>query len=282
MNKSEFLNDLKKYLTILEDREQEYILEEYGQHIDMKLSTGLSEEEAIRDFGSVEELAAQILEAYHVKPEYQTVKTEKKLPDMTGVTQEGKRLWGTVSHFFKGAAKAAGDLGRTCWKKTKAAALWVVHILGVPFIWLGKRLKGHEKHTKEDFMAEDGRIEVSESGYEKRGPKGVLHSFGSFLGRIFSALWYCFLWCVRWGWNCIMIMTAFFGGLCCLVLLFLFAMLLVWLVQGYPLAGVTLACFGGVLCTGAFTLLCTTFLILKKKKDRMVQEEERLEEVRNA
>ena len=84
----------------------------------MKLSTGLSEEEAIRDFGSVEELAAQILEAYHVKPEYQTVKTEKKLPDMTGVTQEGKRLWGTVSHFFKGAAKAAGDLGRTCWKKT--------------------------------------------------------------------------------------------------------------------------------------------------------------------
>lgn len=185
MNKSEFLNDLKKYLTILEDREQEDILEEYAQHIDMKLSTGLSEEEAIRDFGSVEELAAQILEAYHVKPEYQTVKTEKKLPDMTGVTQEGKRLWGTVSHFFKGAAKAAGDLGRTCWKKTKAAALWVVHILGVPFIWLGKRLKGHEKHTKEDFMAEDGRIAVSESGYEKRGPKGVLHSFGSFLGRIF-------------------------------------------------------------------------------------------------
>lgn len=158
----------------------------------------------------------------------------------------------------------------------------MVHILGVPFIWLGKRLNGHEKHTKEDFMAEDGRIAVSESGYEKRGPKGVLHSFGSFLGRIFSALWYCFLWCVRWGWNCIMIMTAFFGGLCCMVLLFLFAMLLVWLVQGYPLAGVTLACFGGVLCTGAFTLLCTTFLILKKKKDRMVQEEERLEEVRNA
>ena len=67
-----------------------------------------------------------------------------------------------------------------------------------------------------------------------------------------------------------------------MMLLFLFAMLLVWLVQGYPLAGVTLACFGCVLCTGAFTLLCTTFLILKKKKDRMVQEEERLEEVRNA
>lgn len=79
-----------------------------------------------------------------------------------------------------------------------------------------------------------------------------------------------------------MIMAAFFSGLCCMALLFFFAMLLVWLSQGYPLAGVTLACFGGVLCAGAFTLLCTTFLILKKKKDGIVQEEERLEEVRNA
>lgn len=282
MNKTDFLNELKKYLTILEDREQEDILEEYAQHIDMKLSTGLSEEEAIRDFGSVEELAAQILEAYHVKPEYQAVKTEKKLPDMAGVTQEGKRLWGTVRHFFKGAAKAVGDLGRTCWKKMKAAAGWVVHMIGVPFVWLGKRLKGNGKHTKENIMAEDGRITVKENGYERRGPGGVLHSFGGFLGRIFSALWHCFLWCVRWGWNCIMIMAAFFSGLCCMALLFFFAMLLVWLSQGYPLAGVTLACFGGVLCAGAFTLLCTTFLILKKKKDGIVQEEERLEEVRNA
>lgn len=108
MNKSEFLNDLKKYLTILEDREQEDILEEYAQHIDMKLSTGLSEEEAIRDFGSVEELAAQILEAYHVKPEYQTVKTEKKLPDMTGVTQEGNGCGVRSVIFSKGLQKRRG------------------------------------------------------------------------------------------------------------------------------------------------------------------------------
>lgn len=119
MNKSEFLNDLKKYLTILEDREQEDILEEYAQHIDMKLSTGLSEEEAIRDFGSVEELAAQILEAYHVKPEYQTVK-RKRSADMTGVTQEGKRLWGTVSPFFKGAGKSGGGSGKDLLEKDES------------------------------------------------------------------------------------------------------------------------------------------------------------------
>lgn len=66
MNKDEFLNELKSYLSILEDEEQADILEEYTQHIDMKISTGLSEAEAIRDFGNVSELAAQILEAYHV------------------------------------------------------------------------------------------------------------------------------------------------------------------------------------------------------------------------
>lgn len=49
MNKDEFLNELKSYLSILEDEEQADILEEYTQHIDMKISTGLSEAEAIRD-----------------------------------------------------------------------------------------------------------------------------------------------------------------------------------------------------------------------------------------
>ena len=85
MNKDEFLNELKSYLSILEDEEQADILEEYTQHIDMKISTGLSEAEAIRDFGNVSELAAQILEAYHVKPGYREVLPEllksKNLPE---------------------------------------------------------------------------------------------------------------------------------------------------------------------------------------------------------
>ena len=70
MNKNEFLEELNRHLLILEDEEQQDILEEYSQHIDMKVESGLSEDEAIRDFGSVKELAAQILEAYHVKAEF--------------------------------------------------------------------------------------------------------------------------------------------------------------------------------------------------------------------
>ncbi|MBD5450204.1 MAG: DUF1700 domain-containing protein, partial [Lachnospiraceae bacterium] len=60
MNKEKFLSELREYLSILENQEQEDILAEYAQHIDMKIQKGLSEEEAIRDFGAVEELAAEI------------------------------------------------------------------------------------------------------------------------------------------------------------------------------------------------------------------------------
>ena len=60
MNKEMFLEELRGYLQVLEDQEQDDILEEYAQHIDMKMLKGLSEEEAIRDFGSVKELAEEI------------------------------------------------------------------------------------------------------------------------------------------------------------------------------------------------------------------------------
>ena len=63
MNKETFLEELRGCLHVLEDQEQEDILEEYAQHIDMKRQKGLSEEEAIKDFGPVKELAAEILEA---------------------------------------------------------------------------------------------------------------------------------------------------------------------------------------------------------------------------
>ena len=70
MNKTEFLDELKNCLAVLEEKEQRDILEEYTQHIDIKMERGLSEEEAIGDFGDLGQLAAEILEAYHVNPDY--------------------------------------------------------------------------------------------------------------------------------------------------------------------------------------------------------------------
>lgn len=79
MNKREFLNYLEKRLTVLNQKEREDILSEYAQHIEMKMQSGLSEEEAIKDFGNIEELADEILSAYNVDPNYKkgSINTEK-------------------------------------------------------------------------------------------------------------------------------------------------------------------------------------------------------------
>ena len=66
MNKSEFLRALQDRIHILTEAEQQDILAEYAQHIDLRTAAGLTEEEAIRDFGDLDQLTAEILEAYHV------------------------------------------------------------------------------------------------------------------------------------------------------------------------------------------------------------------------
>ncbi len=76
MNKTEFLNELEKRIRVLDKNEINDILGEYSQHIDMRKESGLSEEDAIKDFGDMDELASEILEAYHVNPEY-----DKELKD---------------------------------------------------------------------------------------------------------------------------------------------------------------------------------------------------------
>ncbi len=70
MSKSEFLSQLRERLKILNPHEIEDIIDEYSQHIDMKMQSGQSEEDAVASFGSVDELARQILEAYNVNPDY--------------------------------------------------------------------------------------------------------------------------------------------------------------------------------------------------------------------
>lgn len=114
MNKEMFLEELRGYLQILEDQEQDDIIEEYAQHIDMKLQKGLREEEAIRDFGPVKELAAEILEAYHVKPDFQKKKAAIKLPGLGGGTAGSGKTFLCVSAGFSG--KSCGQLRRASGK----------------------------------------------------------------------------------------------------------------------------------------------------------------------
>ena len=68
MDKNTFMRELERSLSVLQESELRDILSEYEQHIDMKVKSGLSEEEAIADFGSIPELTAEILEAYMYGP----------------------------------------------------------------------------------------------------------------------------------------------------------------------------------------------------------------------
>lgn len=70
MNKKEFINILEDKLSILNVLERQDIIDEYKDIINEKVKHGKTEEEAIADFGDLDELIEGILSAYKINPEY--------------------------------------------------------------------------------------------------------------------------------------------------------------------------------------------------------------------
>lgn len=66
MNKQQFLEKLKNRLNILSESEVKDILDEYSDVIDQKVQEGMTEEDAVKDFGDINDLANEILEAYKI------------------------------------------------------------------------------------------------------------------------------------------------------------------------------------------------------------------------
>lgn len=73
MKKLEFLQKLTAKLSVLQQSEVAEIINEYTDHIDAKIASGISEEEVINDFGNIDELAKEILLAYHVERKGKTL-----------------------------------------------------------------------------------------------------------------------------------------------------------------------------------------------------------------
>lgn len=78
MNKKKFLKILEEKLQILSEEERNDILNEYKGTIEEKVRHGSSEEEAVADFGSIEELSREILKAYKINPDYSKNKDKVK------------------------------------------------------------------------------------------------------------------------------------------------------------------------------------------------------------
>lgn len=78
MTKKEFLKEMEDRLQMLDEKERKDMIEEYSQHISLRMESGMKEEEAIDDFGDIDDLIAEIFEAYHLNPEYEKKEKEKK------------------------------------------------------------------------------------------------------------------------------------------------------------------------------------------------------------
>ena len=288
MNKEIFLGELRGYLQILEDQEQEDILEEYAQHIDIKIQKGLSEEEAIRDFGSVKELASGILEAYHVKPGYQGEKARSRLPEVTKEkAAEGKKLLGRMGRFLKEKCEACArwifNGYRWLRRKCRAGVRWFRRLPS------GKTQKDRSEEKEkgksvimESRMTEDGGAAfvkdpeaVVQSGEQRRG------DFWRTLSHGIAVLWKtCVNLCVWWlrlFWNLTWLMFSVLCGILAAMMLAGVGGTVVLLFQGYPFIGILLLSQGSLLCFGALSCGAYSLMVRREKKEPAKAESEKTE-----
>lgn len=277
MSKEAFLTELAGHLKVLEQQEQQDILDEYAQHIDMKIQNGMSEEEAIGDFGPVKELAAEILEAYHVNPEYGDSSRRGKM-DFESAAQSAEQGIRQASGFMKKAGKKLGQ-----WLREVCA--WV----GKPFQKKTTEQPDSVEELAGQKTADGAETENGPAGYRQSTPDSRQGVAGKFLGfcrdilkgcgRLIGSVahvcrklcgwllrigWDLLRWGVRLCWN-----LFWFCGAICLALgtiaaIFCFGALLILCFQGYPLIGVTLMSLGGLLCGGALT--CAAWGLIRRKK----------------
>lgn len=283
MDKKTFINELKTALSVLQEDELNDIVNEYEQHIDMKMKNGLSEDEAIADFGSIGELTADILEAYHVRADYADKKSEKK------------SFWGTNGNAGK---EILHQTGKTC----KAAGEKAAHglrglggwILGIFLFWKQaaadalKKIAGWHQDRRQKFLERRATASAptvpsaaaenhaaDKSVREKKLPgtglgQGIQRLLRSGIHLINTCFHLCLrlaLWCVRMAWNICWIGFALFCAGFGLLALFGFGLLTVLWLQSYPLAGVTVGCFGLVCCCFSAAGFSLSLLWRKKRPD---------------
>lgn len=99
MNKKTFIKKLKNNLSVLDESEVNDIIEEYSDNIDEKIKNGKSEEEAIKDFGDINELSKEILKAYKINPKF--VETEESSDLYQGFENVVKKGAKKISDFTK-------------------------------------------------------------------------------------------------------------------------------------------------------------------------------------
>lgn len=101
MKKEEFLSKLRRKLSVLDNNEIDDIIVEYEGYIDEKIAAGKTEEEAIADFGSVDELAKELLRAYKINVDKSSFTEQVE----SGFNEFGKFIDKTAERIGKGDSK---------------------------------------------------------------------------------------------------------------------------------------------------------------------------------
>ncbi len=315
MDKITFLRELEQGLSVLQRDELEDIISEYEQHIDMKIKNGLPEEEAIADFGGLEELTAEILTVYHVRADYAERNVEENRTTFRK-RLKWREIWsrgsGWMKHSGSQAVRIFCELGHVLWQMF---AFWGRQI-SRPFRWAGDQWDGYRngwgyreggKNMEEDrIVSYTGQENVEEDNIAVSGGYGTMgedsdapsktskeiekmlpHSQGragrgkaasqiavrqggflpSFFRKIRKAAKTVFQVCkkaVCWSagilWNAFWLVNICICLLLGLFSLFVLGLLMVLIVQNYPISGVLIGCVGMTMCLFSLACLGVTFM----------------------
>lgn len=245
-SKESFLKELQSGLAVLAESEQQDILAEYAQHIDMRMAGGLTEEEAIRDFGDIHQLTAEILAAYHVNPSYAAGSGNPvHLPNPRPALSRGLTRAGG---FFRNAghqiAALLAKVGRAILVPPRRLARWVRSLV-------------HRNPSQPMTEPESEALPMDSAKQSRPLATRRANRIGRFfrqLGRGIARLMRLAAWLA---WNGALLLCAIpfvFAGFLALICV---GVLAVWLTQGLPLAGAALGCVGILaFCAGILGLGC--------------------------
>ena len=250
MNKQEFLKELQNRIRILAETEQQDILAEYAQHIDLRTAAGLSEEEAIRDFGDLGQLAAEILEAYHVDPAQLGGPAQEQASRLPGLGRSLRSAGAAAVDFFR---RLGGGIA-ACFRKLGRG------IAGGFRRCRDALKKLFRRRPKPEAPAPEPTKEDPSVNPTPPSRRPVLAGAGRTAGRAVRALGRLCRALLRLAWNLALLLCALPFGLAGMAALICIGLLVVLLAQGYPLAGVLLCCLGAALCCAAVLGLLLTLI----------------------
>ena len=278
MNKTKFLAQLQQRISMLDDAEQKDILDEYAQHIDMKVEQGMTEAEAIEDFGPFDDLAAEILGAYHVKAAAaQAVDKPGLRNGINDAAAAAEKAADATRRGMRKVTGAASDGWKKLTAKTKALAgsrnETAASANGSAWSTCTE-FPGDDEHPAADEFPDAADGFSSDPGASLSGsltPRcpedGFFASLLRTCKKILRICWKAIKTLARWAWNVAVVCAMALSVCLSLFLIFAFGFGIMLLIQGYPVLGVSIAAFGGACATVSATFLLKKLIVRKKNAE---------------